>query len=99
MASYFSGLNLNVSHEPRSLFTNLHRSHSLFAITTPCLFFHSFNQFILFTSMGWIEMHPDYLMEAYAIMIIILGLAFFRHRSNIVKLLKGTENKIGVKKK
>ncbi len=58
-----------------------------------------FIQFVLFTSMGWIEMHPDYLMESYAIMIIILGLAFFRHRSNIVKLLKGTENKIGVKKK
>ena len=42
MASYFSGLNFNVSHEPRSLFTNLHRSHPLFTITTPCLFFHSF---------------------------------------------------------
>ena len=39
MVSSFSGLNFNVFHELRSLFTNLHRSHPLFAITTPVYFF------------------------------------------------------------
>ena len=59
----------------------------------------AFLQFVLFVNMGWIKVHPQDMAEAYLIMIIILALAFIRHRSNIVKLIKGTENKIGAKKK
>ncbi len=58
-----------------------------------------FLQFILFGNLGYINLHPDYLYEGYLIIIIITILAFVRHRKNIVKLINGTENKIGAKKK
>ena len=41
----------------------------------------------------------EYLTEFYAISAIITAMAFWRHRSNIVRLMNGTENKIGGKKK
>lgn len=56
-----------------------------------------FLQFIFFGNLGKINIHPNDLYEAYLIIIIITVLGFVRHRTNIVKLMKGTENKIGVK--
>lgn len=41
----------------------------------------------------------EYLTEFYVISAIITAMAFWRHRSNIVRLMNGTENKIGGKKK
>lgn len=58
-----------------------------------------FLQFVLFGNMGMINIHPDYLYEGYLIIIIILVLAYVRHRTNIAKLIKRTENKISLKKK
>ena len=58
-----------------------------------------FLQFILFGNLGLINIPVGYLSEAYLIMVIITVLAFVRHRSNIVKLMKGTENKTSFKKK
>ncbi len=58
-----------------------------------------FLQFILFGNLGIIYLPPAYLYEGYLIIIIILVLAFVRHRTNIVKLIKGTENKTSLKKK
>ena len=66
---------------------------SLIAITLVFL------QFVLFGNMGRINIPVEYLSEAYLIIIVILVLAFVRHRSNIVKLIKGTENKTSFKKK
>lgn len=65
---------------------------SLIAIT---LFFL---QFVLFGNLGYLNLHPEYLTEAYLLVMIITVLAYVRHRTNIVKLIKGTENKIGLKK-
>lgn len=39
------------------------------------------------------------LTEFYALAVLISGMAIWRHRSNIRRLLAGTENKIGSKKK
>lgn len=58
-----------------------------------------FLQFILLGNYGKINLAPEFLHEGYLIVVIILILAYVRHRTNIVKLLKGTENKIGAKKK
>lgn len=39
-----------------------------------------------------------YLYEFYAAAAVIAGMAFWRHRANIGRLLKGTENRIGARK-
>ena len=58
MVSSFSGLNFNVFHELRSLFTNLHRSHPLFAITTPVYFFPHL------TNLFWVQVCGKKLLRA-----------------------------------
>ena len=58
-----------------------------------------FLQFTLMGNLGLINLHPNDLYEGYLIVIIITVLAFVRHRGNIVKLIKGTENKTSFKKK
>lgn len=40
----------------------------------------------------------QYTIEAYILVILFSGLAIFKHRSNISRLIAGTENKIGQKK-
>ncbi len=39
-----------------------------------------------------------YLYEFYALAALVAGMAVWRHRANIVRLLHGTENKLGAKK-
>ena len=58
-----------------------------------------FIQFVLAGNLGYLDIHPQYLTEAYLLAMILTILAYVRHRTNIVRLLKGTENKMGVKKK
>jgi len=45
----------------------------------------------------WVK-YPEYALHCSAILIIYLILALWRHRANIVRLMNGTENKIGQKK-
>lgn len=47
---------------------------------------------------GVYGMAADYLYEMYGIAAFLMLLAFFKHRENIKRLLKGTENKISVGK-
>lgn len=47
---------------------------------------------------GAYGMAADYLYEMYGIAAFLMLLAFFKHRENIKRLLKGTENKISVGK-
>ncbi|MEY8337339.1 glycerol-3-phosphate 1-O-acyltransferase PlsY [Lachnospiraceae bacterium 62-35] len=42
---------------------------------------------------------PEYLYEFYGIAAVITAMAVWRHRANIGRLLHGTENKLGAKKK
>ena len=47
---------------------------------------------------GRLPLAGEYLTESYVIVLLFAALAYWRHRSNIVRLMKGTENKFGSKK-
>lgn len=55
-------------------------------------------EFIVFGCIGFINVQPQHLPEAYVIVIVISVLAFIRHSANIKRLTTGTERKIGQKK-
>ena len=48
---------------------------------------------------GWLDMETGYLYELYILVFALFFLACFQHRANIKRLLNGTENKFGGKKK
>ncbi len=52
---------------------------------------------IAYGAMGKWGLDPVHLYEMYGITAVLTGMAFWRHRSNIVRLFKGTERKIGEK--
>ncbi len=56
-------------------------------------------QVIVFGQMGYLHMEAEYLPEFYIITACFTGMALWRHRANIKRLLNGTENKLGMKKK
>lgn len=56
-------------------------------------------QVIVYGQMGGFKIKGAPLYELYGIAIILMILAILRHRQNIMRLLKGTENKIGQKEK
>ena len=47
---------------------------------------------------GRFQMEPAYLYEMYAVAACLMLLAFYKHKSNIKRLLNGTENKLSVGK-
>lgn len=57
-------------------------------------------QTIIFGQMGFLgDMTQAQLYELYAIALFLMAMAYWRHRENIVKLLKGTERKTYLGKK
>ena len=56
-------------------------------------------QVIVFGQMGYLHMEAEYLPEFYIITACFTGMALWRHRANIKRLLNGTENKLRMKKK
>lgn len=58
-----------------------------------------FGQVIVFNAMGILGVAPEAVMEFNILTLIFSTLAIYRHRSNIVRLLNGTENKLGDKAK
>jgi len=54
---------------------------------------------VVFGAMGEYGVRQGLLPEFYGVAGAIAALAFLRHRANLKRLLHGTENKIGVKKK
>lgn len=48
---------------------------------------------------GLLDMEPSRLYELYILLFLMTALAFCRHRANIGRLMSGTENKFGAKKK
>ncbi len=56
-------------------------------------------QIFIFGEMGMFELSGPLLYEYYGIAIILTVMAILRHRQNIVRLLNGTENKLGADKK
>lgn len=59
---------------------------------------------IFFVGMVWFGFHgaygigTSYLTEFYGVAGVITGMAVWRHRANVKRLLNGTENKVGSKK-
>lgn len=54
---------------------------------------------IFFGSQGCYQVAPEYRIELYILVILLMLLAIWRHRANIKRLLSGTENQVGGKKK
>jgi len=54
---------------------------------------------VIFGHRGDYGVRRELLPEFYGVTAVITGLAFLRHRANIVRLIHGNENKIGSKKK
>lgn len=55
-------------------------------------------QVIIFGQMGYLKLQGGMLTEYYIISACFAGMAVWRHRENIKRLLNGTENKLGSKK-
>lgn len=53
---------------------------------------------VFYGQTGHFHMAQPYLYEVYGIAVLLAISAFYKHRANIVRLKKGTENKIGAKK-
>ena len=56
-------------------------------------------QVIFFGQLGYLHVSAAYLPEFYAVSACFTLMALWRHRENIKRLLTGTENKFGLKKK
>jgi glycerol-3-phosphate acyltransferase PlsY len=56
-------------------------------------------EMILFGQWGWFDMETGYCYELYGLVFLLTVLAWYRHRENIKRLIKGTENKFGSKRK
>ena len=53
---------------------------------------------VIYGQSGGFGLETAQLYEFYIVVIVLAGLAFFRHRENIVRLIKGTENKTNIRK-
>ncbi len=56
-----------------------------------------FVETIVLGQMGTFNLTMPYLIELYVLAGVLTGLALFRHRANIVRLMNGTERKLGEK--
>ncbi len=68
------------------------------SLASICLMVSFFIELVIFGQLGWYGVSGLLLVEIYVLGFIFTALAIIRHRSNIVRLLQGTENKFGSKK-
>lgn len=57
-----------------------------------------FIEFVIWGQMGLLPISGPQLIESYIVVFLFTALGFIRHSSNISRLIKGTERKIGEKK-
>ncbi len=69
---------------------------SVGSLTVVSLFFLLW---VILGQTGNLSLSPELLPESYIVVFLWAALAFWRHRSNLVRLCQGTENKFGSKKK
>ena len=69
---------------------------SLGSITVMALFLV---MWIIFNQLGLVGLSSDLRLESYLMVAVAVSLSFIQHRANIGRLINGTENKIGSKKK
>ena len=58
-----------------------------------------FLEVVVCGQLGCFDMEAMYLYELYILVFALMVLAWYRHKDNIKRLLAGTENKFGSKKK
>lgn len=58
-----------------------------------------FVQTLIFGQMGWFHLSENYLTELYILSAVVMIMAIWKHRSNIVRLMNGTENKFKMSSK
>lgn len=58
-----------------------------------------FLEVILYGQMGGFQMDFSYRLELYAVVFVLMALAWWRHKENIKRILAGTENQFGGKNK
>ena len=56
-------------------------------------------EMVIIGQIGWFRMDAAICFELYAVLFLLTALAWYRHRANLGRILKGTENKFGAKKK
>ena len=64
-----------------------------------CLYAVFFSQLIVEGQLGFLQMPQGYLIEMYIIAFAMTALAFYQHRTNIGRLLRGEERKTYIWKK
>lgn len=70
------------------------------SLASICLVTGFFIEVVIFGQLGFYgDLSLGLLVEIYVLAFVFAALAVFRHRANIVRLMNGTENKFGVKKK
>lgn len=98
----------SVWHMPQSLFLILVMALFFFipvivtryiSVGSLCAYTAFLIEMILFGQWGWFDMEAGYCYELYGIAVLLTALAWYRHRENIKRLVKGTENKFGSKRK
>lgn len=70
------------------------------SLSSICMVVGFMVEFIIFSQLDitGISKYSDYLAECYILVILFTAMAVFRHKENIVRLIKGTERKLGQKK-
>lgn len=70
------------------------------SLASMCMMIGFFGEFIAFTELDMLKpiAGSEYRVEAYILVFFMAALAVFKHRSNIVRLINGTERKILQKK-
>ena len=53
---------------------------------------------VIYGQKGGFQMEPSLLYELYTVVVLLVILTVMKHRENIKRLVKGTENKIGTKR-
>ena len=98
----------SVWHMPQSLFLILVTALFFFipvivtryiSVGSLCAYTAFLIEMILFGQWGWFDMEAGNCYELYGIAVLLTALAWYRHRENIKRLVKGTENKFGSKRK
>jgi glycerol-3-phosphate acyltransferase PlsY len=56
-------------------------------------------QVLIFGHIGWLNIGNAYMLEFYILSACFTGMALWKHRANIVRLINGTENKLGSRSK
>lgn len=64
-----------------------------------CAYTAFFVEMVLIGQTGWLDMSESRCYECYIVLFLLTAMAWYRHRANIGRLLAGTENKFGSKKK